>query len=203
MASYFGQVNAPADVKTSSTAPTSEAAKLPSSDLVLIGTANNGKSKIYSVKQNSWETKYGYKVRVIPDNPDVSPYYDLVIQSPNPSATLQTDPNYLLSKIPDSYKVDKTADGKPAVTYDKNNTVGMWTVDNQSPPLTCVNEAETEPEPRGSCSKIGEKKTASASGFGNDLIPAHKKCIDQGFKKWQIIYTFTCTPDFYSNKAGM
>lgn len=41
---------------------------------------------------------------------------------------------------------------------DKNNTAGMWTVDNQSPPLTCVNEAETELEPRGSCSKIGEKK---------------------------------------------
>jgi hypothetical protein len=170
-------------------------------DMVLIGTANNGTSKIYSIKQNSWDTKYGYKIRIIPDNPIVTPYYDLTIPSPDPSRTLQTDPAYLLTQIPNSFNVDKTADDKPAVKFDKANSVGMWVSGAQS--IVCSDTLPPLPQPVGSCSLIGEqKKYVSNASFANNLRADQKKCTDAGLDKFQIVVEYSCQPDLYLNKAG-
>jgi len=75
MAEYYNKVITPAEAASKNTRPVSN------DEMVLIGTADNGTSKIYSIKQNSWDTKYGYKVRIVPDKPIVSPYYDLTIPS--------------------------------------------------------------------------------------------------------------------------
>lgn len=170
-------------------------------EMVLIGTANNGTSKIYSIKQNSWDTKYGFKIRIIPDKPNVSAYYDLTIPSSDSSRTLVTDPAYLLTQIPSSYNVDMTVDGKPTVIFDKTNNVGMWVPGASS--IVCSSALPPLPQPEGSCSTIGEqKKYVSNAGFANNLRPEEKKCIDAGLDKVQIVVEFSCQPDLYLNKAG-
>lgn len=173
-------------------------------DLVLIGTADNGKSKVYAVKQNSWDTKYGYKVKIIPDNPTVSKSYDLTIPSQDSSRTLLTDPNYLLSQIPDSFKVDKSSEtGAPVVKYD-NAASTMWAPVAGSETLVCVGskDAVSTPQPSGSC-QLGEQKTyLSNPGYANDMIPNQKKCLDSGLKMFQLKIDYACRPDFYLNKEG-
>lgn len=167
---------------------------------VLIGTANNGVDKIYSIKQNSWDTKYGYKVTIVPGDPLKQPY-DLTIPSSDPSRTRQTDASTILANIPANFNVDKAPDNKPIVKYDEKLQVGMWTQVAGSEVLECANTLVMGQSYSGSC-KIGEKGKYSQGGHLNELIPAQKKCIDKGFKYFVNSISYSCEPDFYLNKNG-
>lgn len=194
MADYYNKANTSTATKTTSI-PSSNTAN----ERVLIGTANNGKDKIYSIKINSWDQKYGYKVVIVPANPIISKEYELTV----PYKEIKPGSNEIeniLSNIPENFKVDKTPDNKPIVTTSPN-TAGLWRLTKESGPL-CVNSAETTPQPSGAC-KIGEKATSTGAAWANHLIPAQKKCLDQGLEKVRYDFEFTCIADIYQNAGGM
>ena len=196
---YFKNIDTPPSTTTNIVAdiektPIEKIATVNDNKKILIGTANNGNDKIYSITQKSWDNKHGHKVQIVSGDPTINPYDLTVPHSNNGNEVIN-----ILQGIPSEFKVDKNVSGTPIVKVDKG-TRGLWRATSDS--LICIHEPRVIAQPAGEC-KIGDKFISSGGGFANDLVPSQKACIDRGFEKFEMAYNYECIPDIYANNGGM